>query len=334
MPHGRGVQRFRSSDQKEVVRKEFQARLIRNFQKRKQSLLKYFGLPGDDALDLKEWGDIVEEVVAVEFHEGRLRLLRERLEISYSHIRCRTHHGDADNVILNNGSDSGSGWQYASEDYNIQAQCFYWGFDVVYLDYYGAFLPYDRGQVSVENRARALRHLFAVDREDAWQPWLLMVTVESTLCGNDDRVQMRNFLAGLRSEVDSETSDAISFLLTEGLEPEIEAERLVHGTLARLVGLAASNADVRVTARPVVLYTGYHGTPMLHFAYECVPRGTTFGPSQDLLSLLRAPVLTVREPAVSPWFALLGDQVPGATSREIARSLDFLPLALARAIPR
>lgn len=107
MAPGPRVRRFQSSDQKEVVRKQFQAPLIRHFQKRKQSLLKYFGLPGDDALDLKEWGDIVEEVVAVEFHEGRLRLLRERLEVSYGHIRYRTHHSDADAVILNNGCDSG-----------------------------------------------------------------------------------------------------------------------------------------------------------------------------------------------------------------------------------
>lgn len=161
-----------------------------------------------------------------------------------------------------------------------------------------------------------------------------MITVESTLCGNEDRVQMRNFLAGLRSDVNTETCEAIDFLLADDLEPAMEAQRLVHGTLARLVSLAASNADVRVAARPIVCYSGGNGTPMLHFAYECIPRGTTLAPSQDLLSLLRTPVLAVREPAAEPWFTLVDSQVPGLTADDISRSLNFLPQAYARAIPR
>ncbi len=198
-----------------------------------------------------------------------------------------------------------------------------WDFDVVYLDYFGKFLPYDRGSQSAQNRARALRHLFASDREDAWQRWLLIIAVESRTFGNRDRTQMREFLAAEMDGDGDDLAQVLNYLLQNGLPRPIEAARLVHGTLAYIISTAAANVDVAVQPRPTVIYAGSKDMPMLHFAYDIVPTGLLTG-HQNPIPLLRAPFVTVTNPAQWPWFALSPEQPPGQTEAEVRTSLDFL----------
>ena len=317
---GRQQRNYYSSDEKNVVREEYDFPLVKAVARKKKGRIRYFGLPGVEALDLRCWGGLCEYVAAVEFSKERFQTVKHVLRTQFSSIRHRAHLGDADKVILSN--TSGNPPEFVSTTFHDDIG-YIWDFDVIYLDYFGKFLPYGRGGSVVRNRANALRHLFAADRQDAWQPWLLILTVESRLFGSTDRKQMREFLTASKEETDTETIDAINFLLQNTACTDEEATRLVHGTLSYMIAVAASNSDVRVSPRPTVLYNGANGTPMLHFAYEMTPSPVLSG-SQPALPLLRSPLLQVRNDYAEPWFELLPAQPPGQTDSVLRKALDFL----------
>ena len=315
---------YYSSKEKNIVREKYDYPLVEAAARRKKGRIKYFGLPGEEALDLRCWGSLCEYIAAVEFSSERFQTIKRVLRTQFGSIRHRAHLGDVDKVILRNKSGKPPSELFVSTTFRRDAGYYIWNFDVIYLDYFGKFLPYKYGGSVVRNRANALRRLFATDRQDAWQPWLLMLTVESTLFWSDDRKQMRQFLTASKEEADAETRDVIDFLLQDTACKEEEATRLVHGTLSYLIALAASNSDVRVSPRPTVLYSGSNDTPMLHFAYEVTPSDDVLSGPHPALPLLRSPLLQVRNDYADPWFELLPAQPPGQTDSVLRKALDFL----------
>ena len=312
---------YYSSNEKNLVREKYDLPLVKAAARRKDGGIRYFGLPGEDALDLRCWGDLCEYVAAVEFCAERFQKVKHVLRTQYGTIRHRAHLGDVDTVILKNRSGR-SASDFVSTTFR-QGFGYIWDFDVLYLDYFGKFLPYERGGRVVKNRANALRRLFATDRQDAWKPWLLMLTVESRLFGTRDRQQMWQFLTASKEGVDDETSNTLDFLLENVDCPAEKAARLVHGTLGYMIAIAASNSDVRVSAKPTVLYNGANNTPMLHFAYDITPSNVLSG-SHPALPLLRSPLLQVRNDYAEPWFQLLPAQPPGQTDSDLYEALHFL----------
>ena len=313
---------YYSSDDKDLVRDKFDLPLVEAAARRKDGKIRYFGLPGEDALDLHCWGSLCDYVAAVEFSQERFQTVKHVLRTQFGSIRHRAHLGDVDKVILRNKSGLPP-TEFVSTTTNRPGAGYIWDFDVIYLDYFGKFLPYERGGVVVQNRANALRKLFAPDRQDAWQPWLLMLTVESRLFGPNDREQMRQFLSASKEESDGETQQAIDFLLDDTVSTNEQAARLVHGTMSYIIAVAAGNSDVRVSPKPTILYRGANNTPMLHFAYEVTPAGLLSG-SHPALPLLRSPLLRVRDDHAEPWFELLSSQPPGQTESSLRATLDFL----------
>lgn len=312
---------FQSSQAKDLVRDKYDLPLVQAVARRKNGPIRYFGLPGVQALDLQSWGHLCEYVAAVEVFPNEFQRLKHRLRTQFGTIAHRAHFGDVDEVILRNGGGKPPS-TFVSTTF-LEDVGFIWDFDVVYLDYYGKFLPYNRGGPVVLNRARALRHLFASDRQDAWQPWLLILTVESQLYDSRDRGQMREFLLTSKEQADEEIGSVIDFLLDDAGSASEEAARLVHGTLGYIIAAAASNADVNISPKPTVLYRGGNNTPMLHFAYEVHPSSFLSG-STSVLPLLRSPLLCVRDDFAEPWFRLLPSQPPGQTASGLRETLDFL----------
>ena len=311
--------RFQSSEAKDLVRERYDLPLVQAVYRRKRGPIRYFGLPGEQALDLKSWGHLCEYVAAVELFPESFQRLQHVLNVEYGHLRHRAHLGDVDHVILmNKGRDPSA--RYVSTKFRSGVG-FTWDFDVIYLDYFGKFLPYGRGGREVFDRTRALVGLFNHDRQDAWQPWLLILTVESRY-GPEDRYAMQEFLSETKEEAD-EVKEAINYLLSGPVSRREEAARLVHGTLSYLIGRAAASSGVRVRPRPTVVYPGWKGIPMLHFAYEMNPVGRPLQPS-SVLSLLKSPLLQVRDDLAEPWFKMLPSQPPGQSEEELRAALDFL----------
>ena len=313
---------YYSSREKDLVRSQFALPLVGKLHSDKSRQLRYFGMPGGEAKDLTEWHPFIDHVEAVDFDDRALKKLRDVLATAFPGTRYRLHYGDADQVILKNGSRGlpwlrRPGWTQVSQSEER------WTFDVVYLDYFGKFLPYDQGSRPAQRRAKAIRKLFASDREDAYDVWLLMITVESTLFRPMDKGVMRSYLTRCREQAQSSVKDVLKHYLAEGLHPTLEAARLIKGTLAYMISMAAGDADVAVAPRGMVVYKGASGTPMLHFAYELRPAGTLSGPV-DPLPLLRAPTLKPLNPAEWPWLEVLPEESPGLTPDEARSALVFL----------
>ena len=223
MAQGRGQPKrsYYSSEEKDLVREKYDLPLVRAVHRRKKGGIKYFGLPGEDALDLRCWGRLCDYVAAVEFDPDRFQRVKHVLRTQFGTIGHRAHLGDVDSVILKNKSGSPPS-EFVPTTFR-PGSGYIWDFDVLYLDYFGKFLPYEHGGPVVRNRANALRRLFATDRQDAYQPWLLLLTVESRLFGSNDRIQMRKYLTTSMEGADDETCDTIEFLLEETGCPAEEA---------------------------------------------------------------------------------------------------------------
>lgn len=319
---------FHSTEEKDVVRSEFQRRLVEAIFLTKGRRLRYFGLPGEQALDLGAWGGMIDFVSAVEMFPETLRSLEMNLDAHFEEIRYRTHLGSIDDVIItNNSRDPASGqWKQVPTTYRDDLGHWIWDFDIVYLDYFGTLLPYKqlkKDKRSVEKRAQALRHLFTIERQDGWQEWLLMITVECQLFGEEDQNIMQDYLAGCAKDLNHDAVAIVDFCLTACPEQHLQVARLIHATLSNLIADASKLADVHIRPRPTMIYQG-SGRPMLFFAYQIVPQGT-MAPPQDVLSLLRTPYVGLRSPADEPWFTVLPTQPPGLSLDDVRQALDFLP---------
>ena len=322
MPRKRSTRRnpYYPSEDKQFVCKHFDLPLVKNVARRKGGQIRYFGLPGEDALDLNSWGDLCEYVAAVEVFEDKFAIIKHMLRTQFRNFRHRTHLGDVDEIILSNTSEEPPS-TFVSTTSN-RDEGYFWDFDVLYLDYFGKFLPYSRGGRVVRNRAEALRKLFERDRQDARKSWLLMLTTESKLSSKDKTIMKDNLVDSIDGS-DLETSEILEYFLDNDVDDVEQATRLIHGTLGFLIHAAANNSEVKVTPNPTVRYKGANGSPMLHFAYDIDPTGLLSG-SRPALPLLRSPILQVNSAGDDRWFEILSHQPPGQTQSDLETTLGFL----------
>ena len=169
---------YMSSPDKDIVRDHFDLPLLRTFSDNKGGKLKYFGMPGAECRDILSWRDVLREVVAVERATRNLGPMENLLKKHFIEIKSSVHHGDVDDVILQGyGNRRQRGKQstrpIVANGYDEHLGRRIWEFDIVYLDYFGPFLPQERDDFP-EARGRrdlALRHLFEQERLDARGSW-------------------------------------------------------------------------------------------------------------------------------------------------------------------
>ena len=329
---------YYSSSEKDILRDYFDLPLLRQLYQRKGQPLSYFGLPGAEASDIRAWKELIGEVGAVERDPDNLRRLEQVLDVQFPEIRFKTHYGEVDQVILGNRGkeQTVSGEPYrppASNSYEPFVRGSVWRYDVVYLDYFGTFLPPGgQGGSKARQRASALTRLFDRDRVDAWQPWVLLITVEAQLYNSSARETLRSYLKESGEDASSDTYQALEFLLSGAPTLVEETTRLIHGATAILVADSAKPKGVMVKPRGTVLYTGANGRPMVHMAFEFCPNPRILSGTSDRLSLLSAPILRPESPSGEPWVKLLPNQCPGVTRGNVGQSLDFLQPQVVREV--
>ena len=322
---------YYSSAEKNTIRTHFDLPLLLKRRRSKGSKLKYFGLPGPECLDIEEWRTLLCDVVAVEMCPANVHTIRDRLDIEFSELRSTVHLGDVDGVIKQNrgGADSK---RYniqrdpVGRDFESEVQANVWKFDVVNLDYFGNLLPprqNRRGRNPDRRRSEALTQLFERNRIDAWQPWILLLTVGGGPYGRRAIELLSNYLEEAKEESDQRIASAIDFLLFSTGNERIDTAKLVHGAVANLLSAPASAANVDVVPRGTVSYLGANNQPMIHLAFEFRKSNNMLN-NPHKLRLLEAPILRVNQTSTDLWFELLPDQCPGITSSHVRSCLDFL----------
>ena len=241
------------------------------------------------------------------------------------------YHGDVDDIILSGrGRRRTIGGKQArrlvANDFDVDLDCRVWSFDVVYLDYFGRFLP----QLSEDypnarrRRPRALRHLFDQERLDARGSWLLLLTVEGGQYPDEDIDHLTHYVDGARRRDDTELAQAIDFLLAADGPAGDPMIKLVHGTMGLFVSSAASHAQLVVRPVGTVSYSGSSGQLMVHCAFQLEQSAEFLGDFVDPLPLLRAPIIRPVVGAQAPRFEWAKDPCPGTTKESVRDCLDFL----------
>ena len=322
---------YESSPEKDLVRDNFDLPLLRKFRMAKGQKLKYFGMPGVDCLDIQSWRDVLDEVVAVERHRRNLSPMESLLVKQFIEIRSKVHFGDVDDVILaGRGRKLKIGgkehWPDVANDYDSDLRHPFWRFDVVYLDYFGGFLPKRRQEYPYarERRGDALKHLFVQDRLDARNPWILLVTFAGGTYPKDDVQHLIQFLDSAKQGTSNEVSGVLDFLSLPDGEETDRVIRLVHGAMALLVSSAASNAKLEPRPIGTVSYVGSNGQPMVHFAFLLERTSDFLGHFVNPLPLLRAPILRPNSDEGPPSFDWAQDPCPGTDRASVQNCLQFL----------
>ena len=258
-------------------------------------------------------GDITDVVgIATEGSERRSDLQR-LLSQRYPQVRHRVHIGSTQELISTNiGRHS---HEHVSTRWQDDVNGHVWGFDIVYLDHCEN-IPIDLGRNVVRTLARR-------DRQDAWQPWSLVLSFHPQALSANGADALCFFLERKQGSASAQTAEVIEFLVDENTGQREYLAKLLHGYMSYLL---AEELNIRVTPRPTLMYYGPSGGPMLCIAYELGYGGVVLD-QQNPLTLLRSPILQVREDRASPWFELLPDQPPGQAEDDVRNALDFLPRA-------
>ena len=330
---------YYSSEEKDIIREDFDFPLLERLYRQKNQRLSYFGLPGADALDIKSWRNMIGEIGAVDKHQQNLEKLETQLDLYFSDIRYNTHYGEVDQIIIKNRGKKrelhGQMIDRTVGNYYEQSVAKrVWRFDVVYLDYFGPFLPLHgrRGPKRARDRTAALRKLFDTDRVDAWQPWILLITVDTRLYPSKTRAILAEYLKHEGLDASSDTRCALDYLRLSSPDDEANATKLIHGATSLLISNAASNANLDAKARGTIMYEGANGRQMIHMAFEFTPRNEIFGTLSGRLNLLTAPFLKPVKTQETPRLALLPNQPPGLTREVAAGCLEFLDPDVKRAM--
>ena len=313
---------YRPSGEKVLVTEEFDRPLIQHLSNSKDKKLAYVGLPGVDAVDLHSWKDSLDQIVAVERNPSNFEQMRRNIRSRLPLIKSSFHLGDVDRAILWNTSKEGRG--AVGNTWVESLQEWVWQFDIVYLDYFGSFLPEKarNPRVAIKNRINALHKLFECSRLDAWGRWVLLLTVDTKMTGTL-REALRGHLKEAKKGLRGEILQDLDFLLSEQCDVSVTNARLIRGASDTIVSRGSDKAGLQVIPRGSVLYGGSGGSRMLHISYECQPLENPSRRISSLPAMLRAPFLEPRVDEELP-VRLLLSQSPGADRKSVEECLSFL----------
>lgn len=323
---------YHSSCEKNIVRTHFDLPLLRSLRGRKESGLRYFGLPGRECLDIREWRELLTDVVAVDKFADNVRAMRTVLETEFANMRTKAHLGEVDSVIIENIGDANSvaeniARNWVGNEFEDSINSYVWRFDVVNLDYFGNLLPPSnhRNSDPARRRAAALTRLFEKERLDSWQSWVMLLTVGGGRYNAGTQRLLKSYLMDAKNEASADVGEALEFILKPTQDLRVNSAKLVHGTIANLLSGPANDANLEICPRGTIAYLGADNLPMVHLALEFRPRSSDVVANARRLPLLRAPILRVDTSRAEPWFELMPEQCPGATTEDWGSCLDFLP---------
>lgn len=321
---------YQSSTQKDAVRQHFDLPLLHKFSTEKGTKLAYFGMPGEECLDIRDWRSVIREVAAVERKEANLRKMAGRLRRRFKNVRSRVYLGDVDDVIL---SGHGEPHNVGGKPADIRVENHFdqdmdrrvWKFDVVNLDYFGRFFPRVGGDFprARTRRPRALRHLFEQERLDARDSWLMLLTVEGGQYGSNDINHLVEYIESARTS-DEKLSEAIDFLLAPSGRHNDPTIKILHAAVSLFIASAASHAQLDARPHGTVSYRGSGMHTMVHCAFQFQPATNPLGNVANPLGLLRAPIIRPVLGENCPRFEWASDPCPGTTKRALSECLGFL----------
>lgn len=240
---------FTSSDAKDFIRDRFDFEILRGFRHENYpgQPLAYFGLPGEQVLDILSWRSLIGRWTAVQVNDTP-----ENDEIASRLVR---------NVMLNH-LDRGFDpvWANVDELLTDPAQCsdLDWPYQIINLDYYGGFVN-AAGDERSSRRMEAIRAMF---ERQIGTAFVLFLTIN-----------LRDRDRGVLADHFKQEEEDLLALEVRGVSEVFAAHRELGnaGMLKVIVPVFLAGAALRhnlIFHSPVL----YQGTQqMMHFAVQCSP---------------------------------------------------------------
>ena len=240
---------FTSSEAKDFIRDQFDFEILRGFRREHypDQQLAYFGLPGEQLLDVLSWRSLIGRWTAVQVNSTP-----EDQEVASRLVR---------NVMLNH-LDRGFDpvWANVDELLTDPVRCseLGWPYQIVNLDYYGGFVN-AAGDERASRRMEAIRSMF---ERQVGSAFVLFLTIN-----------LRDRDRGVLADQFRQEEEDLLALEVRGVSEVFAAHRELGnaGMLKIIVPVFLAGASLRhnLAFHSPVLYQGTQ--QMIHFAVQCTP---------------------------------------------------------------
>jgi hypothetical protein len=240
---------FATTPNKDFIRKRYDKPIIESFTKEIKDKLTYFGLPGPEILDIKEWKKYISKIIAVERDEINAQILLENIfGLNVKSSDFQLLHGDIDKILISGKDEYGAIINFP--------------FNLANLDYEGGIIYKDLKGKS--KRIEAIRSLFERQR-GVGKNFILFFTFNSR---NKDEKEFNHVLNKIQ---DLLSKYGISYEQTEDVFEWYRSQRIDFKikiyVLNIIQDLSVAN---RFECHPYtpITYLGHSNVRMIHFPFK------------------------------------------------------------------
>lgn len=198
---------FFSNPAKDTIRKRFDKPFVAKNHSRAGRALTYFGMPGPEILDVLEWGEFLDTIIAIERDEISSHLMRTNASRhEYSSRDFQILNGDI-NKILMDGKDS-------TDQEPIKS-----AFDIVNLDYVSGLLHKTKKHKS--KVIKAIKSLFSLQSKES-RNFTLFLTFNTR---NSDEGEFDRVLNDIQEELADygvDAGDTVDWYLESRIDYKIK----------------------------------------------------------------------------------------------------------------
>ncbi len=271
---------FYTNPPKDLLRREYDAAIIKNKFRDVCDEVVYFGMPGPFMLDVKEWSDYLGFVIAVENKTdltGVMEMTANSLGLSG---KTQILQGDIESVLRNWEDDRGE--TPARESFNV-----------VNLDFEGGFLGHS-DIVKQDIRTDAIRELFRHQKAGK-QSFLLFLTVGFREKCEQEYNQKLIHIGEELAELNLDVHNTISWYLSRNKRFKLKVY------ITYLMDEIGRAYRYLLKTYLCFYYKGTGGVPMMHFIFDFQYSIQSIAPRRHgLKSLLNAPLYIASNDRVEP----------------------------------
>lgn len=265
---------FRTTPSKDLIRRQYDRPIIKDFSNSIKDKLTYFGLPGKNLLDVREWKRYIRRLIAVERNEIIAHIIMENVyDLGFKLADSQLLDGDIDNILIR-GLDK--------REVPIKFK-----FNLVNLDYEGGILH--KQLKGTSRRLKAIRSLFARERE--WEnDFILLFTFSAR---NRDENELNRILDIMQ---DGLAKYGILHEHTESVFDWYREQRYDYKIKIYVINLiedlAVASGFVPIR-HPPVTYLG-HKARMVHFAFQFRWKPTISDKMKNLIDIVNTDMFEVQ----------------------------------------
>jgi len=314
---------FEGSDNKAIIRLQWDLPIVQKWANQEQRLLSYFGLPGPKIKDILAWKDYLGACTGVERLRMHSEARKEDLNIHRQLLANVAKHdiqgfqlmrGMIEDIILQGVDLDQSRPKLISSDHPLVASYHY---DIVNLDFLGGIGARDKNGES--RRVRAIKKMIERQRRHSY---ILIITI-NVRDRIDDELD-RYLVDTSRNHSGSRLSDILMWYkeeCREGLK-----EYRLKAAVPLFIRSEAEQCGSKCFCYPPIVYEGDGRAKMVHFVFEMRHTPSIFPAYSDqkLADVVNLALLAVKQNTIK----VVPRQHPGFDYESCEAQLVFLPSTL------